>query len=119
MNKTAMVHLRTSHVPNVVYASRSIYHINMDRLSTSLIMQSFVRLGQHDGKIVRLRNGNTGVKCVSQGQYDTLPSSGNEPRADNLAIANLQSQPLSCTATSWDDSVKCLSQKRNGTLCPG
>ena len=35
-----------------------------------------------------------------------------EPRADNLAVANLRSYPLSCIAASQDVSAKCLSQHR-------
>ena len=57
------------------------------------------------------------MKCLSQRHNNTLPSSRTKPKADNLAIANLHSYPLSCTTASWDDSIKCLSQGHNSTLC--
>ena len=41
---------------------------------------------------------NIGVKCLCPGYNDTLPSSGTEPTVKNLAIANLRSYSLSCTA---------------------
>ena len=72
-------------------------------------MQSLVILGHHDWYITWPRYGTTGVKCFSQGRNDILPNSGIEPAADNLAIAYLCSYPLSCSAASWDDSVKCFS----------
>ena len=75
-------------------------------------MQRLVRLNYHNGYISWPRHGGIGVKCLSQGHNDTLPSSGRKPRADDLAIANLPYNPLSCTAASWDISVKCLSQEQ-------
>ena len=44
------------------------------------------------------RYANVGIKFVSQEYNDQLPSSGNEPRVDNLAVANLLSYPMRCTA---------------------
>ena len=79
-------------------------------------MQSLVRLGNNDGYIARPRKGNIGVKCLSQGHNDTLPSSGTKLRADNLVIANLCSYPLSCTAANWDDGVNCLYQGQNSAV---
>ena len=32
---------------------------------------------------------------------------------DNLAVANLRSYPLRCTAAGWDESAKCPSQRHN------
>ena len=52
-----------------------------------------------------VRYGSTGVKCLAQGHNDTLPNSGTEPVADNLAITYLRSYPMICIATSWDDNV--------------
>ena len=56
------------------------------------------------------------VKRLFQGHNDLLPSSGTEPRLDNLAVANLRSFPLSCTAVSWDNSIKCPSQRHNSNM---
>ena len=51
-----------------------------------------------------------GVKCLSQGHNDALPSSETELRVDNLVVANLHSHPLSVTAASWDESVSAFSK---------
>ena len=65
----------------------------------------FSQTAQHDWYITWPRYGSLGSKCFSQGHNDTLPSSGTEPRADKLAVANLRSYPPSCTAASWNNSV--------------
>ena len=62
-------------------------------------MQSFIRLGHHDGKIVWPRYGSSGAKCLFQEHNVILSNSGTESGADNLAIACLRSYSLSCTAT--------------------
>ena len=54
-----------------------------------------------------------------QGYNDTLPSSGTEPRVNNLAVANLHSYLLSCTAASWDISAKSLSQDTTASAQSG
>ena len=43
----------------------------------------------------------------------TIHCSSQKPIVTNLTIANLRSYQLSCTAASWDDSIKCLSQRHN------
>ena len=49
----------------------------------------------------------------------------NRTKMDNLALhnlrfypspVNLRSCPLSCAAASWNDSVKCFSQRRNSNI---
>ena len=68
----------------------------------------------NDGHIVWLCYENIGGKGLSQGQRDILPSSGTEPRVDNLLVANLRSYSLSCSAASWKISVKSPSQVMPG-----
>ena len=63
-------------------------------------MRSLIRLGNHDGWIGWIRYGVIGGKCLSLGNNNALPSSETEPRANNLAVVNLHSYPL--TAASWD-----------------
>ena len=49
------------------------------------------------------------MKRLSQGPQH-CPVQKSKPRADNLAIVNLRSYSLRCTAASWNDSVNCLPQ---------
>ena len=44
--------------------------------------------------------GSISATSLSHGHNDTLPTSGTEPRVDNLAVANLCSKPPSCTAAT-------------------
>ena len=55
---------------------------------------------------------------VFQAHNNALHSSETEPRVDNLAIANMSSYPLSCTAASWDDCVKCLFPRTQQRVMP-
>ena len=64
----------------------------------SYVTQSLIRFGLHDGKTLGPRCESIGVKCLSLGHNDHLPTSGTESRVDNLAIAKLRSYLLSCTA---------------------
>ena len=54
--------------------------------------------------------GSIGVKSFFLEHNDALPISETGPKVNNLATANLHSYPISCTAASWDASVKGLSK---------
>ena len=95
--------------PTSVYYTHhksSINHTN-SKLDTLCIFSHTVP-SRRVGGLSQLWN-NTRKMSFSQGQNVTLPSSKTEPRVDNLAVANLRSYPLSCTAACLDYSVTCFS----------
>ena len=64
------------------------------------------------------RYSNIGGKCFFQGHNDALPSSGTEPKAENIAVSNLRSYSLGCTAASWDNRVKRFFSKTQKRVMP-
>ena len=79
-------------------------------------MQYLVRLGHHDGSITWPRYESSGLKSLSKDTKIHCPVyklNRKWTNADNLAVDNLRSHPLSC-----DISVKSLYEGHNSALCP-
>ena len=91
----------TSYVSDVLYASR------LPTLTTRTLIRHaiFDHTGPPRRSIAWPRYGNIGGMCLAQEHNDTLPSSGSEPRVNNLAVAKFCSYPLRCTTACRNDSV--------------
>ena len=104
--------------PNVCFVSVPHQHgSSVFRINRMLYILSIFRQTGPPHWLDALACGILDVKCFSQGHNDALPSSEIEPRANNLAVANLLSHPLSFIAANMNDSIKCLSL-RTTTICP-
>ena len=62
--------------------------------------------------------GSISVKCLFHRYNDQLPSSGTEPKVDNLAVANLRSYLLSCTAAIVGMLALSVFPKNTTVICP-
>ena len=100
----------------------SVCRTNMDRLSTTLTRDLirhaiFIQTGP-PWRVNCFALGNIRRKYFFQEHNDRLPSSRTETRVNNLAVADLRSYPLNCSAASWDISNNCFSPAPNTAFCP-
>ena len=100
----SIYHINTNRMPTTLYRSLTL-HIIFNQTWSPRWVDCLAPLWKYRRKVSFSKK----QQCIAQ--------FSNQTRVDNLVVVNLRSYPLSCTAASWDISVKFLSREHNSALC--